>query len=330
MHRSTMGNVVQCCPAFLNYFKCSDALVQEEPERSPLLSSEESECDLPSLPEVTEEDLLPGSSNLTLEPENFLFPDIILSSNLGGEVTLVEPMVCLLVSEEEDATRVGEPGMEARGRGSPGCYEVETQTEVEMHIGMGAQTQTEFQAHSELLMHHNPTVEREVNMLVNTGNANEDICEGPKTMKEVETDAQQHTQPKLNARGTVFTEKNTDFMQQQNSDLTCASPSVAMETDERDRNPENFKSAGCVDGRLGQKTVQTKGRNLSERQRADQVKGSENLHQTKKTGVRNRTGSFELEEDGDGMRSMALFSLDRLFLTALHRKSKWVYLVLLL
>lgn len=325
-----MGNVVRCCPTFLNYFQPSDALVQGEPERSPLLSSEESECDLPSLPEVMEGDLLPGSSNLTLEPENFLFPDIILSSNLGGEVTLVEPMVCLLVSEEEDATRVGEPGVEARGRASRGCFEVETQTEVEMQIGMGAQTQTEFQAHSEGLMPHNPTVEREVNMLVNTGDANEDICEGPKTMKEAETDAHQHTEPKQNTEVTVLTEKNTDFMQQQNSELTCAGPTVAMETDERDSNTENFKWAGCVDGRLGQKTGQKIGRNLSERQTADQIKGSENLHQSKKTGVSQRTGSFELEEDGAGMRSLALSSLDRLFLTGLHRKSKWVSLVLLL
>lgn len=322
MRRSTMGNVVQCCPTFLNYFKCSDALVQGEPERSPLLSSEESECDLPSLPEVTEEDLLPGSSNPTLEPENFLFPDIILSSNLGGDVTLVEPMVCLLVSEEDDGTRVGEPGKEARGRGSRGCYEVETQTEVEIHIGMGVQTQAEFQGHSEVLMHHNPTVEREVNMLVKTGNANKDICEGPETMKEMETDAQQHTQPKLNAKVIVFTEKNTDFMQPQNSNFTCAGP----ETDERDSKTENFKFAGCVDGRLGQKIVQTKSRNLSERQTADQIKGSENLHQSKKTGVNTRTGLLELEEDGAGMRSMALFSLDRLFLAAQHHKSKWIYL----
>lgn len=301
MHRSTMGNVVQCCPTFLNYFKCSDALVQAKPERSPLLSSEESECDLPSLPEVTEEDLSPGSSNLTLEPENFLFPDIILSSNLGGDLTLVEPMVCLLVSEEENGTRVGEPGKEARGRSRQGRYEFEAQTEVEMHIGLEVKTQTEFQGHSEVLMHHNPAVEREV--------------------EEVETDAQQHTQPKLNAKVTVFTENNTDFMQQQNSNFTCAGPSVAMETDERESNAENFKFAGTVDGRLGQKIVQTRSKHLSERQTADQIKGSGNLHQSKKTGVNNRTGLFELE-DGAGMRSMALVSLDRLFLTGQRHKSK--------
>lgn len=315
-----MGNIVQCCPTFLNYFKCGDAVVQGEPERSPLLSSEESECDLPSLPEVTEEDLLPGSSDLTLEAENFLFPDIILSSNLGGDVTLVEPMVCLLVSEEEDGTRAGELGKEAWGSCSGGCYEVETQTGVEIHTGMGIQAQTEFQGHSEVLMYHNPTVEREANVLVKTGNAKADICEGFETMKEVETDAQQHRQLKLNTEMTVFTGKNIDFMHQQNSNFVCTGPSVAMETDERGSNTENFMFAGCVDGRLGQNSVQTKGRNLSENQTADQIKGSENFRQWKKTGVNDRTGLFELEEDGAGTRSMALFSLDRLFLTGQQHK----------
>lgn len=315
-----MGNVVQCCPTFLNYFKCSDALVQGEPERSPLLSSEESECDLPSLPEVTEEDLLPGSSDLTLEPENFLFPDIILSSNLGGNVTIVEPMVCLLVSEEEEGTRVGEPGKEAQGRASGGCYEVETQTEVEIHTGMRIQAQTEFQGHSEVLMHHNPTLEREVNMLVKTRNANKDVWGGPETVKQVEADAQQHRQPKLNTKVTVFTGKNTDLMQQQNPNLACAGPSVAMETDKRDWNTENFIFAECVDGRLGQKGVQTKSRNLSERQTADQIKGPENFRQWKKTGVNDRMGLLELEEDGAGTRNVALFSLDRLFLTGQQHK----------
>lgn len=317
-----MGNVVQCCPTFLNYFKCSDALVQGEPERSPLLSSEESECDLPSLPEATQEDLLPSSTNLTLEPENFLFPDIILSSNLGGDVTLVEPMVCLLVSEEEDGTRVDEPGKETRGASSPGCSEVENQTEVEMHIGMGVHTQTEFQGHSEVLVHHNPTVERELNMLVKTGNANEDICEGPETMKEGKMNAQQPTQPKVNAKVTVFTEKNNDFKQQQNSNLTCAGPSLAIDKNERESNTENLLLAGCEDGWLGQSTVQTKSRNLSERQTADLIKGSGNLHQPKTTGVNNRSCLFELEEDGAWRRSKALSSLDRLFLTGQHHKSE--------
>ncbi|TKS65350.1 Clustered mitochondria protein -like protein [Collichthys lucidus] len=51
-----------------------------------------------------EDDLLTVSTsvtNPTLEPENFLYPDI-KHSNLRGDVTQVEPMVCLLVSEEEE------------------------------------------------------------------------------------------------------------------------------------------------------------------------------------------------------------------------------------
>lgn len=99
-----MGNVVQCCQTLSDYFKCKDAPVRSEAERSPLLSSEGSECDSSTLPDNPEDDMLTVSTGVTnpaLEPEHFLFPDIILSSNLGGDVALVEPMVCLLVSEEE-------------------------------------------------------------------------------------------------------------------------------------------------------------------------------------------------------------------------------------
>lgn len=313
-----MGNVVYCCHTLSNYFKCRDALVQGEPERSPLLSSEESDCDSPSLPEITEDDLSPSSTNPTLEPENFLFPDIILSSNLGGDVTLVEPMVCLLVSEEEDRTRVDEPREESRRRGSGGCY-VESQTEVETQIVMGVQTQTEFQGHSEILMHHNPNVERESNMLVKTGN--EDLCEGHEPVKQVETDGKQHTLPELNSMVTV---QNTDFMQQHNLNFTFAGPSAAVETDEGHTDTETFN---C---RWGQNLVQTKDRNASQRQTAHQIEGPEILHQLNKAGVDNRAGLFNLEDGGSGLKSMALLSLDRLFLTGLHHKSKQIYSPLLM
>lgn len=151
-----MGNIVQCCHTLSNYFKCNDVPVQGEPERSPLLSSEESECDSPSLPDDLGEDLSTICvTNPTLEPENFLFPDIVLSSSLGGNVTLVEPMVCLLVSEEEAGARVQECGDGGRERSHRGrdreYYEVETQTEVETQIGTGVQTQTELQAQSKAL-----------------------------------------------------------------------------------------------------------------------------------------------------------------------------------
>ncbi|KAK1883191.1 Clustered mitochondria protein like [Dissostichus eleginoides] len=148
-----MGNIIQCCQTLSNYFKFKDAAAQGEAERSPLLSSDDSECESQSLPEDLEDDLLSiistGITNPALEPEHFLFPDIILSSNLGGDVTLVEPMVCLLVSEEEEGVRTLEPGDEAqewRNRWRNREFsEVETQTEVETHIGMGVQTQTESQ-----------------------------------------------------------------------------------------------------------------------------------------------------------------------------------------
>lgn len=139
-----MGNIVHCCRTLSGYFQCRDALTQNEPERSALLSSEDGDCDPPSLSDNSEEDLSTvstGVTNLTLEPENFLFPDIILSSSLGGDVALVEPMVCLLVSEEGEATRLDEGG---GGGGSRVFSEVETQTEAETWIGSQAQTQTEM------------------------------------------------------------------------------------------------------------------------------------------------------------------------------------------
>lgn len=136
-----MGNIVHCCRILSSYFSCRDALTHNEPERSALLSSDDSDCDPASLSDNFEEDLSTvstGMTNLTLEPENFLFPDIILSSSLGGDVTLVEPMVCLLVSEEGEATRLDEVGGRSRV-----FSEVETQTEAETWVGSQAQTQTE-------------------------------------------------------------------------------------------------------------------------------------------------------------------------------------------
>lgn len=138
-----MGNIVHCCRILSNYFTCRDALTQNEPERSALLSSDDSDCDPASLSDNFEEDLSTvstGVTNLTLEPENFLFPDIILSSSLGGDVTLVEPMVCLLVSEEGEVMRLDEGG----GGRSRVFSEVETQTEAETWIGSQVQTQTEM------------------------------------------------------------------------------------------------------------------------------------------------------------------------------------------
>ncbi|KAK5858736.1 hypothetical protein PBY51_002854 [Eleginops maclovinus] len=168
-----MGNLVQCCHTLSNYFKCKDAPAQGGAERSPLLSSDDSECESQSLLEVLEDDLLSistGVTNPALEPEHFLFPDIILSSNLGGDVTLVEPMVCLLVSEEEEGVRTLEPGDEAqdwRNRWRNREFsEVETQTEAETHIGMGVQTQTEsqeeVQAQTQILVCNAETLGREI------------------------------------------------------------------------------------------------------------------------------------------------------------------------
>ncbi|KAK2828215.1 hypothetical protein Q5P01_019249 [Channa striata] len=129
-HTSSLSDEIQLSCVFHNKADCT------------IIFPEDSECDSLSLPDDA------GVTNPGLEPEHFLFPDIILSSNPGGDVTLVEPMVCLLVSEEEEER--GELGDEGQGRSntgrSKGYTEVETQTERETQIGMGVQTQTDSQA----------------------------------------------------------------------------------------------------------------------------------------------------------------------------------------
>ncbi|XP_069002269.1 clustered mitochondria protein homolog [Embiotoca jacksoni] len=189
-----MGNILQCCHTLSNYFKCKDAPTRGEVERSPLLSSGESECESPSLPDDLEDDLLAASTGVTnpaLEPEHFLFPDIILSSNLGGDVTLVEPMVCLLVSEEEEGVRTDEPvdgGQERSNRERDRGYsEVETQTEAETQIGTGVQTQTESQAEVQTQTEILKCNKREVNTLTNTGTAKEtDDWEEQEILKQLD------------------------------------------------------------------------------------------------------------------------------------------------
>ncbi|XP_021163395.2 clustered mitochondria protein homolog isoform X1 [Fundulus heteroclitus] len=146
-----MGNIFQCCHALLSFFKCQDTPVHSGAEQSPLLSSEESELDSSSsLYDLEDSATNPpaGITNPALELEHFLFPDIVLSSNPGGEVTLVEPMVCLLVSEEDEEPRLGEEGeVRSRREGRSRTFsEVETQTEPETPINAGVQTQTDSEA----------------------------------------------------------------------------------------------------------------------------------------------------------------------------------------
>ncbi|XP_024122380.1 clustered mitochondria protein homolog [Oryzias melastigma] len=137
-----MGNFLQCCQTLSNYCKWQNASAQRGGEQSNLLSSDGSESETPSDSHTLEDDPLTASTGITnpaLEPDHFLFPDIILSSNPGGEVTLVEPMVCLLVSEEEDGLRLME---HEKGDGERG----QRFSEVETLIGMGVQTETKTQA----------------------------------------------------------------------------------------------------------------------------------------------------------------------------------------
>ncbi|XP_061595697.1 clustered mitochondria protein homolog [Cololabis saira] len=206
-----MGNIFQCCLTLSKFLKCQDPPALGGAEQSPLLSSDESECESPSPPYALEDGPLTVSSGITnpaLEPEHFLFPDIILSSNPGGEVTLVEPMVCLLVSEEDEGPKPGEPGVEPQemgyGEGRGRSYsEVETQTEAETHIGMAVQTQTEAQAEvqtqTETLKCSDETVEWDMSTFTNTGINNEiDAWEEEVRQLDVFLEAQRERQTSQN------------------------------------------------------------------------------------------------------------------------------------
>lgn len=156
-----MGNIFQCCHALSHYLKYQDVLAQCGAEQSPLLTSEASDCDSMSLTCSLEDDLFSVSAGvMNLQPEHFLFPDIILSSDPGGEVTLVEPMVCLLVSEEDDGDV--RANMEERGGV---CSEVEcrreAETKIDAEVQAEVQTQTETRATDE-------TLERDIVALTET------------------------------------------------------------------------------------------------------------------------------------------------------------------
>lgn len=73
-------------------------------------------------------------------------------------MTLVEPMVCLLVSEEEDGD--ARASREARGRV---CSEAETQTEAETQIGTDTWTET-LESDNETLERGTKTASREERM----------------------------------------------------------------------------------------------------------------------------------------------------------------------
>jgi len=146
--RGTMGNGFQCCcHAITKYLWRKDAPATGDAERSPLLSTDGSDCDWMTLPEDQEDELLTvitrPSHRVALEREHFLFPDIILSSS----GVPVEPMVCLLVSEEDEGGGGG-GGYERVNEGERLWAEMETQTEAQerQEAVMAVQTQTQQQA----------------------------------------------------------------------------------------------------------------------------------------------------------------------------------------
>ncbi|KAI3373788.1 hypothetical protein L3Q82_022368 [Scortum barcoo] len=393
-----MGNIVQCCHTLSNYFMCKDSPAQGERERSPLLSSEESECESPSLPDELEEelsDVSAGVTNPALEPEHFLFPDIILSSNPGGDVTLVEPMVCLLVSEEEEAERVDEPGDGGQERSdigrNRGFSEVETQTEVETQIGTGVQTQTEsladIQAQTGILIFNNVIVEPGENKLTRTGTTKEmrvDVWDEHKVLKQVDVPFETQTDAKTSqeTNSEVVTKTPAESQKKRVNPGTWSDVDIFVELEgpekrqrkalalrDIDKKSEQehpkreriaavkSQTAECHQDQLqqsqqdneqtGQATMPSH-QNVNEKdhnpnihlsedhtdQTAVHIQCQENLHPPKREEDDSKTGLRHVlemvtalpqvevkEEEGAEMKQITLFSVDRLFLAALHVKA---------
>ncbi|XP_061905139.1 clustered mitochondria protein homolog isoform X3 [Entelurus aequoreus] len=118
-----MGNMVQCCHTLSGFCKCNDEPSGGAAERSPLLSSQDSECSstATTTPSDWEDEVPTISTDVPDASLHSLFPDIVLSSHFGGDA---QPMVCLLVSDEEERR-----------------MELETQTEQETQAGTAVQTQ---------------------------------------------------------------------------------------------------------------------------------------------------------------------------------------------
>ncbi|XP_074529061.1 clustered mitochondria protein homolog [Halichoeres trimaculatus] len=342
-----MGNLVQCCHTLSNYFKCKDTPAQGEAERSPLLSSEESECESPSLPDNLEEDQLTVSTGLTnpaLEPEHFLFPDIILSSNLGGDMTLVEPMVCLLVSEEEEGVRADETGDEGQERSSSwairGYSEVETQTEGETQMGTGVQTQTEsqeeVQAQTETLVCHYETLAREMSALTRSGITEDqavDVWDESEIMEQVEAQTNEHTSNTM---------EDTDLKEPiKDKELNLKSESDSMMHGEHhvtnmNENMENFDNY-CLDQKQATEQNSVKTEHVPSNPNMDQSEDCADLFisftSTKEEeidskaclqgGLESKKALQKMEEEQEkaGVKQMALFSVDRLFQVAAHIKA---------
>lgn len=331
-----MGNIFQCCQTLSNYFKCQDTPGPGEAERSPLLSSEESECDSPSLLDDSEDDALTVSTNsitnLALEPENFLFPDIILSSSLGGDVTLVEPMVCLLVSEEDEGggKGMGEQRSEERGRSNEmrgrGYSEVETQTEIETQIGMGVQTQTESQTEDPIEEEHTDSALREPTTLQCNKKPDEQKTESKHTSVMQADHKLSGTNENIAA---VESEKmtkcnNNDTENVENFDPTEGCVNLKQQSNQDNGQMEeleqtaNEKQHNNIHIKTNNHVVQTAGHIQSQ----DKLHLPKKLEEAIKTDERQAEGEEETEID-----RMTLFLVDRLFLGATHVQSEWIFFV---
>ncbi|XP_028277926.1 clustered mitochondria protein homolog [Parambassis ranga] len=327
MDKGTMGNIFQCCHTLSNYFICKDAPVQGEVERSPLLSSEDSDCESPSLPG----DML-AITNPALEPENFLFPDIILSSNPGGEVTLVEPMVCLLVSEEEEAegARAGELEGEGQERRDRSYSEVETQTEVETQIGMGVQTQTESQAEvqtqTEIPERIKETVEREVNT-----KDEHDILEQaqPSLKTRSKTDAKlkkqkQRMDSEICSDIDVFAKLH---LPEKAKKQTTALGNTGLVEENPDEEEQVFKLQQRIESECSSVMLPERKADIHDHSTdqsiltAERIQCKEEEVVDKKILLQQDLGLQVEDEEGSERKQMTLFFVDRLFLVSPHVKA---------
>lgn len=234
-----MGNILQCCQTLSNYFKWQDVSAQRGGEQSNLLSSDETESESPSDSHTLEDDLLTvsiGITNPALEPEHFLFPDIILSSNPAGEVTLAEPMVCLLVSEEEDGLRLMEPEYE-KGEGERRGF-----SDIETHVGMGVQTETKSQAEvqTQTEMLRSDETEEEKDEAQNRTKSSQEIRTTIKTEQKLEEDLRKR-------KNTVFPVR-CDDPKLQMRDLNSSFNHQSVEAAEPSTSHQCFLEGGDEEG----------------------------------------------------------------------------------
>uniref|UniRef100_A0A6Q2YP14 Clu domain-containing protein n=1 Tax=Esox lucius TaxID=8010 RepID=A0A6Q2YP14_ESOLU len=223
--KSIMGNIVNCCQTLRRYIQHKQEEQEVEEERSPLLSKEGSECDSPTPPDL-DNDLKVLMTNSVLERDHFLFPDIVLSSNIGVGMATMGPTEYLLVMDGEEENRRREydrrdDGTAKRPEGEVKrrqqlCATAQTQTDAETQVWMEVQTQTEVQTvetQTRTETDHYIVIQTEKQTGVQT-QSQRDMLAVKLTDTELWTDIEIQTKTKILTEIQTQTEQNPGQMEQ--------------------------------------------------------------------------------------------------------------------